>query len=213
MKNKTSQIRDISSDIISILKISQTKGWKDLSALSIIRIIYFSSIFYSFIYQDKNNSFEGIYTFSVTVRGPICSDIVSALNYLDSQSIVTLHNLQYSLTSNTIQKDIQAMPLYKEKYTWFQTIISILVMYGESKIYDLIFRDPEYTTNRKRNDNSIKINSKNETLKYLNKFKELFEANMDKKYKQAMTHEKYLELYLDYVFSKVLKGTLLDDLK
>ena len=205
MKKTKDNMRSISSDIISILKISETVGWNDLSSMSIIRILYFSTLFYSFTHQ-KDNPFNREYNFIVTIRGPISNDVSNSLASLESDEKIKCKNLQYSLINENIPSNLAEMPNYTKKNDWFMTVINILALYGENKIYDLIFRDPEYKDKRDRNIKDITTNDSNESLLFLNKFKKLFEETIDKEYASQLTPEKYLELYFDYIFSKVIKG-------
>lgn len=208
MDNK---IDEISADILLVLKNSMYIGWSSLSSLSIIRIIYFSTLFYSFIYNDDSNPFENTYTFTINFRGPFCNDIDKAIINLLSRENILNNQSQYSLNINSLPTTMNKLPYYEEKETWFKTVIKILSIYGENKIYDLIFRDPEYNDKRKRNQETISTDTNNKSLSFLNKFKSLFEKNLNIKYKSTLSPEQYLKLYFDYVFSKVIKGEELDE--
>lgn len=83
----------------------------------------------------------------------------------------------------------------------------IIGIYGEDKIYDFIFRDQEYRVSLDSNKElcyNLDIGENNETVKFLNDFKKSFEdhlsVNID------LNNRKYLEMYFEYVFGRVLRG-------
>ena len=73
------------------------------------------------------------------------------------------------------------------------------------KIYEFIFRDPEYQTTIKSNtQQGLNTDLNNETVKTLKSFQEAFEETLTEQ-KEKLSSQTYLELYFEYVFSKILK--------
>ena len=92
-----------------------------------------------------------------------------------------------------------------ERIDWIKQVLYILAIYGENKIYEFIFRDPEYQNNLKSNTNkSLNINSNNETIDTLKRFEKAFKDSFSGEI-QNITSQRYLELYFEYVFGKILK--------
>ena len=95
---------------------------------------------------------------------------------------------------------------YKVKEPWFDDISYILGIYGEDKIFDFIFRDPEYKNSLESNSLfRLNIGNDNDTVKYINAFKKAFE-NKIRDSKDKLQNKEYLRLYFEYVFGKILRG-------
>ena len=69
----------VAGDVYSIVDISSEIGWDSVIELSIQRIIYLSSVFYSFKFPDNSNPFLKDYDFSVDLRGPFNSQIQKSI--------------------------------------------------------------------------------------------------------------------------------------
>jgi hypothetical protein len=71
-----------------------------------------------------------------------------------------------------------------------------------------VIRDPQYQDNIERNlITEIDVSAANLSTVALNQFKASFEETLGSKAERIDSKE-YLELYFDYVFSKVLKGEI-----
>lgn len=203
-KDKSDQYL-IYTDILAIFKLAFDIQWKDIRQNSIYRILYLSSVLYSFRYSDKNNPFS-IYKFSVDTVGPYDSNISSALDFLIKDDYITRTTGEdvFGLGKNS-GDDIFKIEIGHERYLWLKQIMYILGIYGENKIYDFIFRDPQYQTNLRSNtQQGLNTDINNATIKTLQTFQEAFEDTLTEK-KGTLSSQTYLELYFEYVFSKILK--------
>lgn len=210
-RNKNIELQQRNTDVISIFYLSKEVGWKGISKISISRIFYFSASFYTFINPLKKNIFQDLYRFSIDFRGPICVDIDQSITDLLSKEYVQEKENEYFLNVKEYNSDINEILSIKDndKYNWIKSVIYILALYGEDKIYDFIFRDPEYQDSYKSNSNdNLDIGSKSKTVETLNEFKEAFENNLLKNNEYKPNDIRYLELYFEYVFSKILKGEI-----
>jgi hypothetical protein len=200
-------IDSINIDICILLESCQKIGWKHLKKESIHRILYLINVLFSFKYEDENNPFYDSYEFSIDLNGPHCLEIERSLLFLETNEVIGVEEDSYFLISKNIPK-INTAPDYNLRNEWIKTIVYILGVYGENKIYDFVFEDPEYQYKLlANNSNSLNLDSNNETTQSLKSFKEAFEnslsADIDIK---SIDNQKYLTLYFDYVFSKIIKG-------
>jgi len=208
MEKETNDKRDqylIYTDILAIFKNASNIQWKEVRQNSIYRILYLSSVLYSFIYPDKSNPFS-IYKFTVDTSGPYDSNISSALDFLIKDDYIkrTSGDDIFGLGKNS-SDDIFKIDIGLERFEWLKQVMNILGIYGENKIYEFIFRDPQYQTNIKSNTKQrLSTDANNETIKTLRKFQEAFEETLGSK-KEAISSQTYLELYFEYIFSKILK--------
>lgn len=193
-----------SEDIFMLMRTLNNIGWKSMRETSINRIIYLSAVLYSFRYPNENNIFKEDYKFTITLSGPEDPDIDNALINLDSNDVITqseegysiCHNANFAFKTNKGTK----------KREWFEDIAYIIGIYGEDKIYDFIFRDPEYRESLQGNSiYNLNIGEDNTTVKFLNNFKSAFEEKLENK-EDILENRKYLELYFEYVFGKILRG-------
>lgn len=208
MQKDEINIFETNSDILTILDLTQKIGWTNVKEINLYRIIYISSILYTFKYPNEKNIFSETYTFVVSLRGPYSENIKKSVIYLQTNQVIKKNtkNEFFSIDYNKKKYDIERLPNYQKKFSWFEIIIFILGIYGEEKIYDFVFRDPEYQDTLNRNvSDALNLNSGNKTLDKLNKLKEAFEITLkdDARY---LDDKKYLELYFQYIFSKIIKG-------
>lgn len=212
---KSEKVARINADILNLLKITSEIGWCGIREISINRILYLSSVLYLFVYPQKQNPFLGDYCFTISARGPFCSDISNAIAFLQSNEFLVeeqetgyfkLGDFDFDLLlSKLTEKEITAS---YEKEKWIEVITFILGIYGEDKIYDFVFRDPEYESKIQINDiEGIDISINNETYKFLNEFKKTFEEAVSIE-ELNVDPKTYLKLYFEYVFSIILKGEI-----
>lgn len=193
------------TDILAIFKYSLDIQWKEVRLNSISRILYLASVLYSFRFPDKDNPFN-IYRFSVDYTGPYNESISSAIMFLVKDDYIkrTTGDDVFALVNDHSIDDFN-IRVGQERYDWIKQIIYILGIYGENKIYDFIFRDPQYRTTIKSNTKqSINTDKNNETIKTLKDFQKAFEEELKDKINN-ISSQTYLELYFEYVFSKILK--------
>ena len=94
----------------------------------------------------------------------------------------------------------------ERKDEWFDDVAYIVGIYGEDKIFDFIYRDPEYRKSLDGNSTyNLNLGKDNATVVFLNSFKEAFEEKIVDK-QITLENKKYLELYFEYVFGKILRG-------
>lgn len=208
MDEKKYNIEHINADVISILQLTSKIGWKEARELSILRILYLSSLLYSFRYPGKVNPFEEDYEFTVDSRGPFNDKVINnSIIWLLSNEMIKQNpkNKSYSLTGNTIDH-LDQIPNYQIKKSWIDVIVHILGIYGEDSIYDFIFRDPEYRDNLNRHSTkTLNISESNKTIETLNEFQKAFVKELKEKAKE-ISDKDYLEMYFEFVFSKYLRG-------
>lgn len=193
-----------SKDIYCLLCELKELGWESLRETSINRLIYLSSVLYSFINNEIENIFAKSYQFTITLSGPEDAEIEKALIHLESNGLVQHTDKGYAVIEGTNPLIIDEE--YEEKKAWFKDIAYIISIYGEDKIYDFIFRDPEYRESLLGNSvYNLNIDKNNATVKFLNKFKSEFEKVLNDK-SVALDNRKYMELYFEYVFGMILRG-------
>ena len=207
--NKIFNIEHINADVFSVLQLTTKIGWKETRELSILRILYLSSLLYTFRYPTKNNPFEDDYEFTVDYsRGPFNDKIVNnSITWLLVNEIIRQNDdsKSYSLLERKIPY-LEQIPNYVLKKDWIEVIVYILGIYGEESIYDFIFRDPEYSDNvARQSTKTLNISESNKTIEKLNEFQRAFIKVLGDKAKE-LTDKDYLEMYFEYVFSKYLKG-------
>lgn len=196
----------ISGDVYLAIKSMNTVGWKAIRESSINRILYISSVVYSFRFPNKKNIFEDNYHFNITLSGPEEATIQGALVNLESNELIAHGEEGYYETSKNTESGYEKLPLFNEKKNWIEDMAYLIGIYGEDKIYDFIFRDPEYRISLKSNSEfTLDIGDSNETIKFLSGFKSAFEENINNSTKK-LNNRKYLELYFEYVFGKILRG-------
>jgi hypothetical protein len=195
----------IYTDILAIFKLGLEIQWKEVRENSVYRILYLSSVLYSFRYPSKNNPFN-IYKFTVDRSGPYDSNISSALVFLIKDDYLRRTTGDDVLAcGKTRSEDVFKIEIGQERYEWLRQVMYILGIYGENKIYDFIFRDPQYQKTIKSNtQQGLNTDMNNETIKTLKSFQQAFEETLGKK-KETLSSQTYLELYFEYVFSRILK--------
>ncbi len=193
-----------SEDILLLLEKLENIGWKYVRESSINRILYLSAVLYSFRYAEKDNIFKGDYNFIRTLSGPEDADIDNAVINLKANELLIHSEEGYGLSH--VKHTISLSENYELKESWFDDISFILGIYGEDKIFDFIFRDPEYKNSLESNSvYNLNISSDNDTVKFLNKFKETFESKLTMK-ENILNNKDYLKLYFEYIFGKILRG-------
>lgn len=197
---------DINFDILSVLNLAKQLGWKSLKEHTISRVLYFSSVLYSFRYAGKQNPFDE-YIFSVDSSGPFYSQITNSLIFLENNQYVKRSAEGFLSLGETTQPK----PTKSEinlKAEWINHVLFILGLYGEGKIYEFVIRDPEYQKSLEVNSvKKLNTSTTNYTIKFLKEFKSTFEETLGKD-SVKIDDKKYLQLYFEYVFSKVVKGKI-----
>jgi hypothetical protein len=208
MEESNSKTENINADVISILQLASKIGWKETRELSILRILYLSSILYGFRYPQEKNPFEDDYEFKVDSRGPYNDRIINnSIVWLLSNEMIVQKGKEktYSLATKEFPS-LDQIANFKIKREWIEAIIYILGIYGEDNIYDFVFRDPEYQDNVKRQTTkTINISDSNKTVETLREFQNAFLKALGEDAKNLKTKD-YLEMYFEFVFSKYLKG-------
>lgn len=206
-------INSINVDILILLENSTKIGWNSLKNNSIHRILYLCSILFSFKYDSIKNPFDTEYDFSIDLTGPFCNNIDNSLIFLETNDFISFKNNSYTINIHNLPNNLNELPNYKLKSDWITTILYILSSYGESKIYDFVFEDPEYQYKLLSNtSNILNLKSDSETIINLNIFKNEFEKSLSNEIDiNKIDNQKYLTLYFDYIFSKILKGEDIHD--
>lgn len=193
-----------SEDILLLLSKLKNIGWKYVRESSINRILYLSAVLYSFRYPGKENIFQGDYKFIRTLSGPEDSDIDNAIAFLKTNDLLLHFEEGYSISDSS--HTVSLSDNYNAKKDWFDDVSYIIGIYGEDKIFDFIFRDPEYKNSLESNSlYSLNIGLDNNTVKFLNTFKEAFESKITGK-DTILDTKDYLKLYFEFIFGKILRG-------
>lgn len=200
----------ISADIYSVMKSMNNIGWNALRESSINRILYLSAVVYSFMFSDSKNMFVDNYKFVITLGGPEDPQISNAITNLESNELIERNDNGLSLCSINGDDKFIEYPLYCEKASWIDDISYIIGIYGEDRIYDFVFRDPQYQLSLKTNAQyALDLTQNNATVKFLNSFKNDFEGHAQKTGKDYfLNNRQYLSMYFEYVFGKILRGDL-----
>lgn len=192
-----------SKDVYCLLCVLKELGWESLRETTINRLMYLSSVLYSFINNESENIFAKNYQFVITLSGPEDVEIEKALIHLESNDLLKHTDKGYMVSDS---ENLLIMDDYDKKKAWFKDIAYIISIYGEDKIYDFIFRDPEYRESLLGNSvYNLNIDKNNATVKFLNRFKFEFEKVLNDK-NVALDKRKYMELYFEYVFGMILRG-------
>ncbi|SEP06515.1 hypothetical protein [Flavobacterium sp. fv08] len=202
-KNNTQYL--IYIDILSIFKIAKDIQWLTIRQDSIYRILYLSSVLYDFRHKNTENPFS-IYRFIIDVTGPYDSNISKAITFLlKDDYIERAEGEDVFQVGRNLPSNVFEFHLEEERIDWIKQIIYLLGIYGENKIYEFIFRDPQYQTTIKSNTaQGLNTDANNETTKTLELFKSAFEESLGSSIND-ISSQTYLELYFEYVFSKILK--------
>lgn len=206
---KYDKIMIASGDILSCFLSGKSIGWDGMSEISLNRIIYLAAVLFKFRFLDQKNIFEDDYEFSITLRGPEASIINNAIIHLQTNFIISKKNSEYFLDveEETFTKNL---PYFEDKKSWIEDIVYLMGVYGEEKLYDFIFRDPEYKANLKsKSSRPLNLGEDNYTIKYLEMFKTDFERTLPQQ-SPILSNKQYLELYFEFVFAKILKGESVD---
>ena len=184
-------------DIITISTIAKSMGWGGISEQSFQRILYLVQVLYSFKHEGGN--IFSYYHFTVTTFGPYSDLIERSLVFLKSS--LKLHEKDGELILGT-EKEI---PIDPEKFKWLKTVMYMLGEYGEKRLFGFIINDPSFENALQTNnvEGIETLSPDSETLKVLKDFKIAFEQTLEDT--SAISDEKYIELYFEYVFSKIIK--------
>lgn len=198
------EIYEINFDILTIVRFAKEFSWRGIRENSIARILYLASVLHAFRNDTTPNPFSP-YTFSVDSEGPFFSLIPNSLIFLESNQYIKRESNKIYLGSEKPPKGVINTTI-RDK--WIKMIFYILAIYGEGKIYEFIIRDPEYQSKLAANTiKEIDISPTNQTVLFLKTFKNAFETELGSELKKV-SDQKYLELYFDYLFSKVIKGSI-----
>lgn len=207
MKNSQEQLFRINGDVMSILKSGNDIGWQSINSLTINRVVYLSGVLYSFKFPAIKNPFATDYSFEVNYKGPHDERIIDSLIFLDSREYIIRNDQgEYSINPETELAEADSDEVKRAE--WMKIIMYILVLHGFDKIYEFVIRDPEYQDSIEgQRIKPLKLTKDNSTIEFLNRFKSDFERALDKE-SSELSSQKYLELYFEYIFSRIAKGEL-----
>lgn len=206
--NNTLKKYRINADVLCLFQAAKSIGWHAVRESSIHRILYLSSVLYAFRSEqtDSDNPF-GIYRFSIDKTGPYDSDISRSLEFLYKDEYLERpqHDDTYVIGNNVQPGNARHHSADSSREEWIQIVVHILGIYSENRIYDFVFRDPEYQRVLKTNtQQGLDTDSDNQTATTLRSFKEEFEAALPGEV-DSFSNQQYIELYFEYIFSKILK--------
>lgn len=198
MKDKTVELLRANSDVLALLKLVKEIGWNSIREQTIQRILYISKVLYGFVYPEGTHLFDN-YHFSITVSGPYSELILRSIIDLKTRESISDVDGEIELVNEIIDPEFN-----KNHEEWLKTVVYILGVYGESKIFNFTIRDPLYEEAIKTNSQEeLDTSPENKTIKVLNAFKETFEETL--KDTSSINKKEYLELYFEYIFSKIIK--------
>lgn len=198
MQPKTEELYRANEDLIGLIKLIKNIGWLTIREQSIQRTFYLTKVLYTFVHNENENLF-GEYYFSISISGPYSELISRSILDLkvrevlkeDEEGNIELIDDSYSSVKN------------ESKLSWIKTIVHILGLYGESKIFSFTINDPLYKEAVQVNSQKVlNATPENKTVKVLNDFKLAFEETLDNV--TEISKEEYLELYFEYVFGKII---------
>lgn len=202
MKNKNKSLYKANSDLLFIIKSVNSIGWESIRLSTLQRIVYLSKVLFSFISSDKENLL-GDYNFSTSISGPYSELINNSIVNLKSNEYIYESVGEFFLNIEGLEV-IETNVENESRYDWLKTVIYILGLYGEDKVFGFTINDPLYKDSVERNEpKELNTSPDNLTIKILNSFKEAFEKTITNH--SGITNEEYLELYFEYVFSKIIK--------
>ncbi len=201
MEDKTTELLKANADILTLLHLIDEIGWKSIREQSIQRILYLSNVLFSFANVDELNPFVD-YHFSASVSGPYSELVNSSLVNLKSRELIS-EDEEGKINLSDGDFDFE----YDEnKQTWLKTIIYILGLYGESKVYGFTIKDAVVKSAiETQSEKELDTSPKNITIEVLNDFKEAFEKTLNEETLESISQEEYLELYFEYVFSEIIE--------
>lgn len=200
MKDRTNDLLRANTDIITLIRLVSEIGWNSLREQSIHRIFYLFKVLYLFVYPNDFDGDMNIYHFSANLSGPY-SELIN-------RSIINLQTKEYLVedsSGNIIFAQVPSDIGVNEKMiSWYKTIIYIIGLYGENKVYGFTINDPLYKEAIETNSQEeLNTTLENKTIKVLNSFKKAFEDSLTNV--SQINKEEYLELYFEYIFSKIIK--------
>jgi hypothetical protein len=201
MEDKTTELFRANADILTLLHLIDEIGWQSVREQSIQRILYLSKVLYSFVNTDNLNPFVD-YHFSANVSGPYSDLINRSLVDLKSRELISEDEEgKIKLTDEQFKFEYD-----ENQEKWLKTIVYILGLYGESKIYGFTIKDPLYKSAiETQSEKELDTSPENITITVLNDFKNAFEETLDEETLKSINQEEYLELYFEYVFSKIIE--------
>ena len=198
MQDTTKELFRANNDIMGLMQLIKNIGWSSMREQSIHRTIYLSKVLFTFVHEKRINLFEE-YHFSVSISGPYSELINRSLLFLkvnenlieDNEGKISLGSIEFQINDDS------------DKINWLKTIIYILGLYGENKIFSFTINDPLYKEAVETNSQKeLDASPENRTVKVLNEFKNAFEDTLENV--SNITKEEYLELYFEYIFSKII---------
>lgn len=204
--DKEQSLFTANTDIITLLKLADDIGWESMNELNVYRLLYLSSVLYSFRFPGERNPFENNYHFVISYKGPYEENIQGSLLFLQTRDYITINEeKEVFLNNDQLENDFNSD---EAKTLWLERIVQLMAIQGIDKVYEFVIRDPEYHKNAQINPiKEIDLSTNSETVKFLNEFKNDFEKALGKDALQ-IDHGEYLQLYFEYVFSKIVKGDI-----
>ena len=198
MQDNTKELFRTNNDIIVLMQLIKNIGWSSIREQSVQRTLYLCKVLYTFVHEHEDNLFNE-YHFSISISGPYSELISRSILDLkvredlreDGEGSISLGDTEFQLSNDV------------NKIAWLKTVVYILGLYGENKIFAFTINDPLYkeaieTNSQKELDTS----PENRTVKVLNDFKTAFEETLENV--SNISKEEYLELYFEYIFSKII---------
>lgn len=199
MKQSTKELYNSNNDIIGLLQLIKGIGWQSIREQSIQRTLYLTKVLYTFVNDENENLFSEYY-FSISVTGPYSELINRSILDLKVREIL-LEDIEGNLKLSQFEYKYEGD---EKKFNWLKTIVYILGIYGENKIFSFTINDPLYKEAIETNSQkTLDTSPENKTVKTLNEFKSAFEETLNNI--SEISKEEYLELYFEYVFSKIIK--------
>jgi len=189
--------------IMTLYREAKKNSWASIKRSSVFRSLYLSSVLYSFAFEDVDNPFA-IYKFSIDRNGPYEKDVSDALEFLVKDDYL---EFEQDGGSDVFRLGSHPIPEFEtaetNEYDWIKLIVDILNIYGEDKIYEFIFRDPEYRRGvQSDTPKTLTVNPQNESVRFLKQFEQAFEESISGA--NYYDKQEYLKLYFEFLFSKIL---------
>lgn len=190
----------IYSHIMCLYHEGKEQSWNTIQRRSIFRALYLASVLYAFMFESKQNPFA-IYKFSIDKNGPYEKDISDAIEFLVKDDYLETEGGSdiYRLGSNPSPEPTKDE---FDELNWIKIIVDILNIYGEDKIYEFIFRDPEYRRGLQSDTpKTLELSQNNKSIEFLKAIEQTFTESLKGK---SLEKEEYVKLYFEFLFSKIL---------
>lgn len=202
--NNQQNLYTANSDVLHLLQHAKKIGWLSIKEQTVQRVTYLAKVLYLFCHRGED-VFD-CFRFSVTLYGPHSELINRSLKFLRSSGYIEIVDGTIELIRiNNINPMLESKDS-DSRSRWIEFIVYILGKYGEPRVFGFSINDPLYLRAVESNlHRELDAGSpENYTILFLNSFRQAFEETLEKDKISSLSSEDYLDLYFEYVFSKII---------